>query len=215
MLELSVRLPLAEFELIVELKTDARALAVVGPSGAGKTSLLEVIAGLRTAPDARIAVDGRPLQALPPEQRRIGYVPQDAALFPHLSVRSNVRFGLRDERAFEEAVALLELGSLLDRRPKELSGGERQRVALARALATAPSLLLLDEPLASLDAALKARVLPYLKALRERTSVPLLYVSHDEKEALAMAAHCIVIERGAVVRAGPTSEILTGPNKIS
>jgi molybdate transport system ATP-binding protein len=138
----------------------------------------------------------------------VGYVPQDAALFPHLSVRSNIRFGVRDERAFEEAVKLLELEPLLNRRPRELSGGERQRVALARALATAPSLLLLDEPLASLDTALKARVLPYLRAVRERTAVPLLYVSHDAEEALVMADECMVIERGRMVRRGPTREVL-------
>lgn len=208
MLELSLKIPLADFTLTVELDTSARSVAIVGPSGAGKTSLLEAIAGLRETQHARIIVDGKALHPLPPEQRRIGYVPQDAALFPHLSVRANIRFGVRDERAFEEAVKLLELDSLLTRRPGELSGGERQRVALARALATAPSLLLLDEPLASLDSALKGRVLPYLRAIRERASVPLLYVSHDAHEALVMAEECVVIERGVVVRRGPTSEVL-------
>jgi molybdate transport system ATP-binding protein len=208
MIDLALKLPLADFVLDLELKTEARTIAVVGPSGAGKTSLLEALAGLRETPNARLIVDGKPLHDLPPEQRRVGYVPQDAALFPHLSVRSNIRFGVRDERAFEEAVKLLELEPLLNRRPRELSGGERQRVALARALATAPSLLLLDEPLASLDTALKARVLPYLRAVRERTAVPLLYVSHDAEEALVMADECMVIERGRMVRRGPTREVL-------
>lgn len=208
MLELSVRLQLADFPLVFEHTTSAKTVAIVGPSGAGKTSVLDAIAGLRPTDSSRVVVDGKSLEELPPEQRRIGYVPQDGALFPHLTARANIRFGLRDEAAYEEAVKLLELAPLLDRKPRELSGGERQRVALARALATVPSLLLLDEPLASLDAALKERVLPYLRAVRERASVPLLYVSHDMNEASAMAEECVVMERGTIVRRGPTTEIL-------
>ena len=209
MLELSLRLQLADFPLVFEHSTAARTLAIVGPSGAGKTSVLEAIAGLREVESARIVVNGKQLETLPPEQRRIGYVPQDAALFPHLTARGNIRFGLRDQRAYEEAVKLLELEPLLDRKPRELSGGERQRVALARALATVPELLLLDEPLASLDAPLKQRVLPYLLSVRDRSGLPLLYVSHDPKEAAAMAEECVVIERGRIVRHGPTAELLS------
>lgn len=212
MLEVKLKEELSDFALDVAFRTSARSLAIIGPSGAGKTSLLESLAGLRRESSGLIVLDGRVLQDertfLPPEQRRVGYVPQDAVLFPHLSVRENVRFGLRDERAFDEAVSLLELSTLLDRAPRTLSGGERQRVALARALATSPSLLLLDEPLANLDQKLKARVLPYLLSVRERTGVPLIYVTHQPAEALAMAEETLLLERGRILTQGETAKVI-------
>ena len=218
MIELSIRLPLGAFALEVALASEASALAVLGRSGSGKTSLLEAIAGLRTKVEGRIVLAGRTLLdsargvRLPPERRRVGYVPQDALLFPHLSARDNVRFGLvrgKDaERRFEEAVALLELSPLLGRAPATLSGGEKQRVALARALCAGPELLLLDEPLAALDAGLKERILPYLLRVRDEAKVPMLYVTHQPGEARVLAREVVVLERGQVVARGPAETVL-------
>jgi molybdate transport system ATP-binding protein len=187
----------------------------MGPSGAGKTSLLEAIAGLRTGARGRIAIGGEPLLesgrgvSLAPERRRVGYVPQDAALFPHLSVGDNVRFGARADRAaVEAAIDTLELGPLLSRQPAALSGGERQRVALARALATRPRLLLLDEPLAALDVRLRERVLPWLLRVRDAWSLPCLYVTHNVGEALAAAGHALLLRDGRVEAEGAPSALL-------
>ena len=217
MIEARIELPLARFPLRVDLKLGRGVTALMGPSGSGKTSLLESIAGLRRAARGRIALEGeRWLDSdagirLPPNQRRVGYVPQDAGLFPHLSVRGNVRFGLRDEAAAESAIDTLEIRDLLDRYPVSLSGGERQRVALARALATRPRLLLLDEPLASLDVALRQRVLPYLVRIRDRWEVPCLYVTHNVGEALAVAERLVLLQDGAVHADGPPSALLAVP----
>src|SRR5262249_26113478 len=146
LIEADVRLPLAHFTLDVHFASDAKVTALVGPSGSGKTSFVESIAGLRQA-TGRVAVGESSLNDLPPERRRIGYVPQDAALFPHLSVHDNIRFGGEDGTRFESLCATLELTPLLGRSPSTLSGGERQRVAIARALMTNPRLLLLEQPL--------------------------------------------------------------------
>ncbi len=217
LLELDVRLPLARFPLAVRAAIAGDAVAVLGPSGAGKTSLLEVIAGLRRA-TGRLSLAGEVLLDSaagvdrPPERRRVGYVPQDAGLFPHLDVRANVRFGLRRdpeaERRFAESIEMLALASLLDRHPATLSGGERQRVALARALASAPRLLVLDEPLAALDRELKARILPYLLAIRDEARVPLVYVTHNVGEALLLAREALVLKDGAVLAHGPAERVL-------
>ncbi len=221
MIDAIVELPLARFRLRVELKLGAGVTALMGPSGSGKTSLLEVLAGLRRGARGRIALgdvvwlDSRARVQRPPEARRVGYVPQDAGLFPHLTVRGNVHFGVPpDNAAAETAIDTLEIRPLLDRYPLSLSGGERQRVALARALATRPRLLLLDEPLASLDAALRGRVLPYLTRIRDEWKVPCLYVTHNVGEALAIAEHLVLLRDGVVESEGPPAALLSAPGVV-
>jgi molybdate transport system ATP-binding protein len=205
--------------LEVAVTLAGRVTAVLGPSGSGKTSLLEVIAGLRAGAEGRVVVDqttfldsGEGVR-LAPEDRSIGYVPQEPALFPHLDVRANVRYGLRNaigaDRLVEETIALLEIGPLVARFPRTLSGGEAQRVALARALVTKPRLLLLDEPLASLDSALKGRILPYLMRVRDESKVPMLYVTHHAGEALALADEALLLRAGRVEGKGPARDVLT------
>ena len=217
MIELDVALPLSRFPLRVSARLSSDTVAVLGPSGSGKTSLLEAIAGLRPKATGRIAIhddvvlDTAAGVNVPPEKRRVGYVPQDACLFPHLDVRGNVRFGMaRDARAalFDEAVAILEIAPMLDRFPATLSGGERQRVALARAIATEPRLLLLDEPLAAVDPELKGKILPYLQSVRDALEIPFLYVTHNAGEARAVAREALVLRQGAVVFAGAPDEAL-------
>ncbi len=215
-LDLDIRLPLARFTLEVTARLEGASVAVMGRSGSGKTSLLEALAGLRRGARGRVVVGGRVLldsaarEDVPPERRRMGYVPQDALLFPHLTAAQNVRFGARPGRAsrVDEAVELLELAPLLHRYPATLSGGEKQRVALARALATDPALLLLDEPLAALDVALKERVLPYLLRVRDEARVPMVYVTHQLGEARVLAREALLLEQGRVRAAGPAAEVL-------
>ncbi len=221
MIEARIDLPLARFRLALDVRLGAGVTALMGPSGSGKTSLLEVLAGLRSGARGRIAVAGTTWldsasgACLPPERRHVGYVPQDAGLFPHLSVRANVLFGIRpDDGAAEGAIDMLEIRPLLDRRPASLSGGERQRVALARALATRPRLLLLDEPLASLDEALRGRILPYLMRIRDEWKVPCLYVTHNVGEALAIAEHLLLLRDGVVEAEGMPGELLSAPGVV-
>ena len=190
----------------------------MGPSGSGKTSLLEALAGLRRKARGTIRhddvtwLDSSQGVLLAPESRRVGYVPQDAGLFPHLTALGNVRFGARGEAAATDtAIDMLEIRGLLDRYPASLSGGERQRVALARALATGPRLLLLDEPLASLDVALRERVLPYLVRIREEWKIPCLYVTHNVGEAVAIAERLVLLRDGRVEAEGPPAELLALP----
>jgi molybdate transport system ATP-binding protein len=190
--------------------TDAPVTALCGPSGSGKTSILSMIAGLRRPDDGRIGLKNRPLfdaaggVNLPPEKRRIGYVFQDQLLFPHLTVQHNLTYGRQRGPAAALPVALdrvvdvLELGDVLKRLPHTLSGGQRQRVALGRALLAAPDLLLLDEPVASLDAALKGRVLAYVERVLREWSMPTLYVTHDIGEVQRLAQWLIAIEQGQV-----------------
>ena len=184
--------------------SDAKVTALVGASGSGKTSLVESIAGLRNA-TGRIIVDSVSLLELKPERRRIGYVPQDAALFPHLSVRRNITYG--GSRNVDAVCDTLGLTNMLDRSPSTLSGGERQRVAIARALVTEPRLLLLDEPLASIDQPLRERILMYLRRVRD-LGVPMIYVTHQPFEAIALASWCIVLREGRIVAQGHPREIL-------
>lgn len=200
-------------------------IALFGASGTGKSTLVNLIAGLLRPESGRIAVgdtvffDAAHGIDLPVHRRELGIVFQDARLFPHLSVRDNLRFGLeragaraRSPRApFDAVVALLGLEALLARRPHTLSGGERQRVAVGRALLAQPRLLMMDEPLASLDAPRKAEVLPYIERLRDEFDLPILYVSHAVDEVLRLASALVLFERGAVVGAGALTEMLAHP----
>ncbi|HWW59811.1 MAG TPA: ATP-binding cassette domain-containing protein [Thermoanaerobaculia bacterium] len=198
MIELrEVVLPLAQFTLEVSIAMTARSTAIFGPSGAGKTSLLEVIAGLRTLQRGSVIVAKRDVTKLPPRERRVGYVPQDDALFPHLSVRRNITYGGAHD--LDDVVYVLEIAQLLDRGVKQLSGGERKRVALARALVTRPDVLLLDEPLAGVDLELRNRVLDYLVRVRDEFPIPLVYVTHHADEAALICDEVVRIERGRVV----------------
>ena len=206
----NICLPLAEFSLEIDLEFDCQATAIFGPSGAGKTSLLDLIAGLRHPQTAVIALDGQTVTDMaqkifvPPRRRQIGYVPQDLALFPHLSVRQNLLYGQKENPAndslfgFEHVAEVLEIKSLIGAGVTSLSGGEKQRVALARALLSSPKLLLLDEPMASLDAALKAKILPYLRRVREEFRLPMLYVSHDRQEVETLCDNVLEIARGKI-----------------
>ncbi|HEX6591298.1 MAG TPA: molybdenum ABC transporter ATP-binding protein [Moraxellaceae bacterium] len=194
MLELDISWKRGEFSLQVQATTTQRVTGICGPSGAGKSSLLALIAGLQRPDSGRIVLDGSVLvdvQAaifLPPEKRHIGLVFQDAQLFPHLSVQGNLLYGFNHlqpgERRFQldDIVALLEIGHLLQRRPRLLSGGEKQRVALGRALLYSPRLLLLDEPLSALDSARKQQILPFLLRIRDELQMPMLYVSHAPED---------------------------------
>ncbi|HEX4122724.1 MAG TPA: ATP-binding cassette domain-containing protein [Verrucomicrobiae bacterium] len=215
-------LPLAEFALEMDVELTSQVTAIFGPSGAGKTSLLDLIAGLRKPKSALIQLDDRVLLDserginVPSCARRIGYVPQDLALFPHLTTRKNILYGWSrgsengPSFGLEHIVDVLEIGSLLARRVTELSGGERQRVAVARALLTSPKLLLLDEPLASLDEALKAKIVPYLSRVREEFGIPMLYVTHDEREVRLLCDEVVEISRGKIVRRAPLGKAVPG-----
>jgi molybdate transport system ATP-binding protein len=188
-----------------------------GPSGSGKSTIINAAAGLLRPDTCRIEVDGKVLADaragiwLPPERRRVGLVFQDSRLFPHMSVATNLRFGLRRVApgavGFDEIVDLLGIGALLARRPHTLSGGERQRVAIGRAILAQPHLLLMDEPLASLDAARKAEILPYLTRLKTALKLPVLYVTHALDEAVRLADSMVLIDAGRVVGFGPVSEV--------
>jgi molybdate transport system ATP-binding protein len=191
-------LPLAHFALDLSVEMNARSTALFGPSGAGKTSLLEVIAGLREPQSGRIELNGRVISGLPPRERRVGYVPQDDALFPHLSVRQNVYYGARENN--DAVIDILEIGHVMDRGVKRLSGGERKRVALARALLSRPEILLLDEPLTGVDVALRDRVLGYLVRVHQELDVPTVYVTHQMDEVRAMCDEIVWMDQGKIVR---------------
>jgi molybdate transport system ATP-binding protein len=200
---------------------DAGITGVFGPSGSGKTTLLRCVAGLERAPGGLLEVAGEPWQDearglfLPTHRRRLGYVFQEAGLFDHLSVRGNLDYGLRRTAPAErrvrldEAVGWLGLTALLERGPRQLSGGERQRVAIARALLTSPRLLLMDEPLAGLDAAARDEILPYLERLHASLEIPVLYVSHAAAELQRLADHLLLLAAGRLRAAGPVSEVST------
>jgi molybdate transport system ATP-binding protein len=197
--------------------------ALYGPSGPGKTSIINMVAGLMPPDAGRISVNGMRLFDsqrgidLPPERRRIGYVFQDGRLLPHLSVHANLCFGMRltpaDRRfvTFDAVVDLLGLGHLLRRRPAKLSGGEKQRVAIGRALLTSPAMLLMDEPLASLDTARKAEVLPFIMRLSREFALPTLYVSHHMDEILNLADRLVIIDKGDTIAAGNLEDLLSRP----
>ena len=213
---------LGGFSLDVDVRFPGRGVtAIFGPSGSGKTSLLRSIAGLDRARSAYICVNGEVWQDdirgifIPVHSRPLGYVFQDASLFSHLTVQGNLDYGLKRvppaERrvSLKQIITLLRIESLLRRYPETLSGGERQRVAIARTMATSPKLLLMDEPLASLDDARKAEILPFLERLHESLEIPVLYVSHAPDEVARLANHLIVLDAGRVTAAGPAEDLMT------
>ena len=214
MLAVDVEKQLGTFRLNVKFQAAGGATALFGPSGSGKTSLVNMIAGLLKPDRGTIALDDTVLFDaargidVPPHKRRVGYVFQEGRLFPHLSVRQNLDYGrrmnhrAREAKELERIAALLDIGKLLDRRPRMLSGGERQRVAVGRALLMGPRLLLLDEPLASLDAGHKREILPYLVRLRDEAKTPIVYVSHTPAEVRRIATSVVRLEGGRVVATG-------------
>lgn len=220
-----ILLPLAEFPLELDVEAEGQVIGLFGVSGSGKTSLLDLIAGLRRPTSATLRLDETVLtdtvsnRCVPPHQRSIGYVPQDGALFPHLSVKQNILYGARGEPqpgfSSEHVMDVLGIGTLLNRSIKDLSGGEKQRVALARALLSHPRLLLLDEPLASLDGALKQKSLGLLQAIRSEFAVPMIYVSHSADEVFALSDSVIVLEQGRMIRHGRTTEVFETGNMTS
>ncbi|MGH7046134.1 MAG: molybdenum ABC transporter ATP-binding protein [Stellaceae bacterium] len=220
-LEVDVRHRLGGFALEARFATEGRLTALFGPSGAGKTSLVNIIAGLLRPDRGRVAIDGRVLvdtgrkTFVPKHRRHIGYVFQEPRLFPHLSVRRNLAYGewftpMRARReSFSHVVELLGIGALLERRPGMLSGGEKQRVAIGRALLSSPRLLLMDEPLAALDDARKAEILPYIERLRDESLIPIVYVSHSVAEVTRLASTIVLFANGAVVGAGSVSQVMS------
>ncbi len=219
LLEINVKKQVGPFVLDVAIEASAGVTGIIGPSGAGKSMLLSTIAGLANPDRGSVYLDGQPLYDsetnlnLSPEHRELGMVFQDARLFPHMTVRSNLTFSRRDNRpalsTLEEIVDLLDIEDLLTRRPHHLSGGEKQRVAIGRALLSAPAALLMDEPLASLDLARRREIMPFLERLRHRFDLPILYVSHNLDETLRLADSVIVLDQGKVLARGGVEETLS------
>jgi molybdate transport system ATP-binding protein len=214
MLRVDVEKQLGEFQLSASFASEGRVTGLFGASGAGKTSLINMIAGLLRPDRGIITIDGETLDNtsagvhMPPHLRRIGYVFQDTRLFPHLDVRQNLDYGRRMNRLADDPAQrsrvtdLLDIGGLLDRRPGKLSGGERQRVAFGRALLSKPRLLLLDEPLGALDEDRKREILPYLVRLRDEAGIPMVYVSHDAAELRQLATQIVMLKRGHITAFG-------------
>ena len=223
MLEVDVRLRTGAFALDAAFTTGAGITALFGSSGAGKTTVLNLIAGLATPASGRIAVGGRKLYDssagvdLPPHRRQVGYVFQEGRMLPHLTVRQNLLYGRFFARgrntgavsSFEHAVELLGIGHLLERRPGALSGGEKQRVAIGRALLAGPSVLLFDEPLASLDTPRKAEILYYIERLRDDVRIPIVYVSHSLDEVVRLADSIVLLSEGRVLGTGSVREMMS------
>lgn len=217
-IEARLRVDWPGFTLDVDLALPGRGvIALFGTSGSGKTTLLRCLAGLERAPQGRVVFQGEVWQDartwVPTHQRAIGYVFQEANLFPHLSVLGNLRYGRKrsadaDKVGLDQAIALLGIEHLLERRPDRLSGGERQRAAIARALAVGPRLLLMDEPLAALDLARKREIQPYLERLHDELDIPIVYVSHAPDEVARLADHLVALEAGRVLASGPLAATL-------
>ena len=220
MIDVDIEETLGTFRLAVTFKADARVVGLFGRSGSGKTSVINAIAGIGRPHRGAIRIDGETLFDsareidVPPEKRRIGYVFQDALLFPHLDVEANLDYGQRLRAPAERIIAqdrvveLLGLGPLLRRKPRTLSGGERQRVAIGRALLAPPRILLMDEPLASLDFARKVEILDYIERLRAELPLPIVYVSHSVAEIERLADAVVVLEGGRCVALGAVDEVM-------
>jgi molybdate transport system ATP-binding protein len=223
-LSIDIRRSLGGFELNTTFEAPEGVTVLFGRSGSGKTSVVKSVAGLVTPEQGRITLNGRVLfdaatrTDVPVHKRRLGYVFQDSRLFPHLSVRDNLcyaaRVSGRGAKDPKDVGALLGISHLLDRRTHSLSGGEAQRVAIGRALLSEPDMLLMDEPLASLDGPRKAEILPYLETLRRETGLSILYVTHNMAEVARLATHIVLIDDGRVVRSGAPEEVLTDPDMV-
>ena len=228
MIHLQINIARSAFELKLKLQLPARGItAIFGPSGSGKTTLLRAVAGLEKNPQGLIQIgeniwqDTKQGIYIPTWQRPLGYVFQESSLLPHLSAAENLNFGLKRvlksansaptaaNKALQASIELLGIGGLLQRMPDELSGGERQRVAIARAIAMQPKLLLMDEPLASLDAARRQEIFPWLARLRDELKMPMLYVTHSAEEVTRLADHLLVLDTGQIKAQGPVNQVLT------
>jgi len=228
MIHLQIKLKRSAFELDVNVQLPEQGItAIFGPSGSGKTSVLRAVAGLEKSQQGRIQVGAQTWQdtaqgtCLPTWQRPLGYVFQESSLLPHLNVQQNLNFGLKRAlsssnhgqlnatQSLQASIELLGIGNLLQRMPDQLSGGERQRVAIARAIAMQPQLLLMDEPLASLDAARRQEIFPWLARLRDELKIPMLYVTHSVEELTRLADHLVALDKGQVTAQGPIGAVLT------
>ena len=228
MIHLQIKLKRSAFELDVNVQLPEQGItAIFGPSGSGKTSVLRAVAGLEKSQQGRIQVGAQIWQDtaqgtwLPTWQRPLGYVFQESSLLPHLNVQQNLNFGLKRAlsssnhgqlnatQSLQASIELLGIGDLLQRMPDQLSGGERQRVAIARAIAMQPQLLLMDEPLASLDAARRQEIFPWLARLRDELKIPMLYVTHSVEELTRLADHLVALDKGRVTAQGPIGAVLT------
>jgi len=220
-IDISVKKCIGTFELDVRFGSEQGITAFFGRSGSGKTSLVNLLAGLSTPDWGRISVAGRELfnsgtgVNLTPQKRRVGYVFQEGRLFPHMTVRQNLRYGLRfvpsaeKRQDFKHVVDILALDRFLGRQPGSLSGGEKQRVAIGRALLTDPRLLLMDEPLASLDAGHKGEILPYIERLRDEFRIPIVYVSHSLDEVIRLADTMVLLDQGKSRASGSVEDIMS------
>lgn len=221
MLDVSIDTYYGTFRLKMDFSIGPGLTALFGRSGSGKTKLVNAIAGLENITHGRIVINDQVLLDtqkginLPPERRRIGYVFQDARLFPHLSVKQNMVYGMtllaanQRRHSLDEIVSLLSLEHLLDRHPATLSGGEKQRVAIGRALLSSPRLLLMDEPLASLDGVHKAEILPFIERLRHETGLPIIYVSHSIEEVIRLADTMVLLSNGEIAAQGPVEDLMS------
>ena len=218
-LRVELRIPLSQFEMEISASFPARGISgVFGDSGSGKTTLLRAIAGFENRARGAISFDGEVWQGvklhLPTHQRQVGYVFQEPSLFSHLDVRGNLEFGYKrtplSQRRVDstEVIGLLGLKGLLDRRVSRLSGGEKQRVAIGRALLASPQLLLLDEPLSSLDWSTRHEILPYLRRMADSLDLPMIYVSHDLEEIVQLASHLTLVREGRIQASGPVREVI-------
>ncbi|MBC8286122.1 MAG: molybdenum ABC transporter ATP-binding protein [Nitrospinae bacterium] len=220
LLEAKFKMNYPGFNLDVELNLPARGVTVVfGPSGSGKTTLLRCLSGLEKAPSGYMKIAGQVWQDkerfIPIQERKIGLVFQESRLFPHLSIQDNLLYGfqrtLPAERNLQlnEVVQVLDIKALLQRRPEKLSGGERQRVAIGRALLTSPKLLLMDEPLASLDTQLKAEIIPFIKRIEDEFKTPIVYVTHSMNEVLQLVDTMVILKSGKVANCGPVETVFS------
>ncbi len=217
MLEVRAVKVLGNFRLDVSLKVGKEWFVLLGPNGAGKTTLLKIVAGIIRPDSGRVVLEGTDVTDVPPEKRKVGYIPQNLALFPHMSVEENISFGLRGldkkerRRIVREVAELLGVGDLLDKYPKELSIGQQQRVAIARALAVNPKVLLMDEPFSSIDPEFKAKLIEQLKEIRSNLDTTFLSVTHDLEEAAMVGDRVGVMMEGSILQIGRTEEVFEKP----